>query len=297
MPKDDVLVSVIVLTFNSSSTVVETLDSIKEQTYSNIELIITDDGSSDTTIDICRKWLALNGQLFCNHNLITVTVNTGIPANCNRALNASKGEWIKLIAGDDVLKKECIEINIKCVSANGAIEILQTDADMYVDFFEDANFKSTIPTNFKEFFDLKEGKDQYDFLKNVDYALSTPSIFIKRKIIEKVGGFDERFRLIEDFPLWLNLTKANIKFYYYPVTTVKYRSHDKSVSRDGKKYMNRKFAESSLFFLKTYFPKNERSYRIKRNIRQLKYFIILDDLGFNNNSKLSKLLYFVSSKI
>ena len=297
MPIDNVLVSIIVLTFNSSSTVIETLDSIKEQTYSNIELIITDDGSSDTTIDICRKWLVLNGKYFYNYQLITVKCNTGLPASCNRALNASNGEWIKIIAGDDTLKKGCIEINMKYISANREIEILQTDADMYVDFFEEANFKSTLPTNFKEFFELEEGKNQYDFFKNVGHAFCTPSIFVKKSIVEKVGGFDERFRFIEDIPLWLNLTKANKKFYYHPVSTVNYRSHDKSVARDGKKYMNAKFAKGSLFFLKTYFAKIERSHRIKRIMRQLKCLIILDDLGFNNNSKLSKLLYFLSTRI
>ena len=297
MPRNNVLVSIIVITFNSSSTVVETLDSIKEQTYSNIELIITDDGSSDTTIDICRKWLDLNGKYFYNYKFITVECNTGIPANCNRALNASNGEWIKFIAGDDTLKKECIEINMKYISANREIDLLQTDADIYVDFFEEANFKSTIPTNFKEFFDLKEGKNQYDFLKNLRYALCTPAIFLKKSIIEKVGGFDERFRLMEDLPLWLNLTKSNIKFYYHPVSTVNYRSHDKSVIKDGKKYMDAKFALNALFFLKTYFPKNERNFKIKKNIFQLRCLMMLDDWGFNNNSELSKLLYFVCNRI
>ena len=105
MPTNNVLVSVVVLTYNSSTTIIETLNSVKEQTYSNIELIITDDASSDTTIDICRQWLDLNGKYFFNFCLITVEFNTGLPANCNRALNASKGEWIKFIAGDDSLKK------------------------------------------------------------------------------------------------------------------------------------------------------------------------------------------------
>ena len=297
MFKNDVLVTVIVLTFNSSSTVVETLDSIKEQTYSNIELIITDDGSSDTTIDICRKWLDLNGKYFNNYQLITVECNTGLPANCNRALNASKGEWVKLIAGDDTLKKECIEINMKYISQNSEVEILQTNADMYIDVFKETNFKRTLPLDFKEFFDIKEGKSQYAFLKNVGYALCTPAVFLKKIIIEKIGGFDERFSMMEDLPLWLNLTKAGKRFYYLPVSTVNYRSHDKSVSRNGKKYMDAKFARNVLFFLETYFPKDERGIRIKRDIRQLKFTAMLDDYGFNNNSILSKFLYLITTRI
>ena len=115
--------------------------------------------------------------------------------------------------------------------------------------------------------------------------------------MEEVGGFDERFRLMEDLPLWLNLTKAGKIFYYHPVSTVNYRSHDKSVSKDGKKYMDAKFAENALFFLKTYFSKNERNFKVNKNIFQLRCLIFLDESGFNNNSKLSRLLYAVVNRI
>ena len=297
MSEDDVLVTVAILTFNSGSTVLETLESIKEQTYNNIELIVTDDGSSDKTIEICRNWLNVNGSLFASYNLITVEANTGLPANCNRALYAAKGEWIKYIAGDDMLKKGCIEINMRFISENSDVEMLQTNADLYIESFEEANFKRTLPLDFKEFFEIKEGKSQYAFLKNVGYAICTPAVFLKRIILEKIGGFDERFSLIEDLPLWLNLTKAGKRFYYLPISTVNYRAHDKSVTTAGKKYMDAKFANNVLFFLDTYFPKEERGMRIKRLMRQLKFTAMLDNYGFNNNSLISKFLHLVSTKI
>ena len=56
------LVSVVVITYNSCKYVRETLESAKMQTYRNIELIVTDDGSTDATVDICRKWLEANGD-------------------------------------------------------------------------------------------------------------------------------------------------------------------------------------------------------------------------------------------
>ena len=297
MPTNNVLVSVVVLAYNSSSTIIETLNSVKEQTYGNIELIITDDGSLDTTIDICKQWLALNEKDFHDCKLITTEVNTGLPANCNRALHASTGEWIKFIAADDSLKRECIEINVKYISANTEVEILQTNAEVYIDIFDPSRFSCTLPNNFKEFFDLDEGRNQYDFLKDKGYPLCTPSIFLKKCIIQQIGGFDERFNFIEDMPLWLKLTKINIKIFYYPVSTVNYRSHDKSIARDGKKYINAKFAKESLFLLRTLFQQNERSVRIKSIIRQLKCVIILDRVGFNNNSFFSKILYYLSTKL
>ena len=61
------LVSIIVITYNSAKFVLETLESAKAQTYQNIELIISDDGSTDNTVQICREWLKNNeeqGRLF-----------------------------------------------------------------------------------------------------------------------------------------------------------------------------------------------------------------------------------------
>lgn len=297
MDENDTLVTVIVPTYNSCTTVIETLESIKEQSYRNIELIITDDGSKDETVKFCAEWLSLNGRVFTSYQLLKVEKNTGIPANCNRGLKAAHGTWIKFIAGDDTLKKDCIEININYTWANKQIEILQTDADLYLESFKTENYKSTLPTNFKEFFNLYNGIKQYEFLKNIGYAICSPSIFIKKSVLDEANGFDEDYRIMEDLPLWLKLTKKNIRFFYLPISTVNYRSHDKSVARNGKKYIDAKFAESYLLFLTNYFSKEERTLRIKRNIIKYKCMIMLDKIGLNNKSNFSFIIYSIIDKI
>src|SRR5438309_3687253 len=98
--QDIPLVSVIVLTYNSAITVLETLESIKQQTFRNIELIITDDCSKDNTVEICSNWLNSNKGIFVRVIILEVDKNTGTSANCNRGLKASTGQWIKFIAGD-----------------------------------------------------------------------------------------------------------------------------------------------------------------------------------------------------
>ena len=74
---NDIIVSVVVITYNSADYVLETLESIKKQTYKNIELIITDDKSKDNTIEICNKWLDENSKEFIKSRII-------ITANGNR---------------------------------------------------------------------------------------------------------------------------------------------------------------------------------------------------------------------
>ena len=106
--KENQLVSVVLITYNSSSYVLDTLESVKNQTWDNIELIVSDDGSTDDTITICSSWIAENQNRFYKVVLITVAENTGIPSNCNRGLRATQGEWLKIISGDDILLNSCI---------------------------------------------------------------------------------------------------------------------------------------------------------------------------------------------
>ena len=100
MHDDQPLVSIVVITYNSSKYVLETLESAKEQSYQNLELIISDDCSFDDTVAICRNWIAKNKERFVRIELLSVDKNTGIPANCNRGVKVAKGEWVKLIAGE-----------------------------------------------------------------------------------------------------------------------------------------------------------------------------------------------------
>ena len=106
-------VSIAVVTYNSAKTILETLESIKVQTYPNLELIISDDCSTDHTVSLCREWVEKNKERFDRVELITAEKNTGVSANFNRAEAACQGEWVKPIAGDDLLMPNCIE---ECVN-------------------------------------------------------------------------------------------------------------------------------------------------------------------------------------
>ena len=82
---DNPLVTVAVVSYKAAEYVAETLDSIKSQTYKNIELIVSDDCSTDNTREIVRNWLQKNTGRFHNQRLIETPCNKGIPANCNHS--------------------------------------------------------------------------------------------------------------------------------------------------------------------------------------------------------------------
>lgn len=288
MPNNS-LVSVILVSYNSAKTIAETLDSIKKQTYDNYEIIVSDDNSSDNTIDVANAWINENKDIACK--LVSSKINTGTSANCNRGLAVANGDWIKVIAADDILLPNCIEDNMNFVHQNPDAKIVQSLCELYVDDF------STQPTQVQPspekyiFFELENGLKQYHFIRYKGNYIYAPSIFINSKFLKEIGGYDERFKFIEDYPLWLKATKNNVKIHLLKKMTVGYRIHSKSVMKMGKPFMTEKFAKENIYFLEHFFEGDEKDFTVKKEIFKYKIVIKLERLGFNRPGFFSKILY------
>lgn len=224
------LVSVAVVTYNSSKTVVETLDSICKQSYKNLELIVSDDGSTDNTIEICSKWIDLHKERFWRSELFTVKKNTGISANMNRAERACRGEWVKPIAGDDILIFNCIEIYMRFVKEHqGVVYVfaklvpfggLESQRDTVKEFY----------LSHQEFFNWS-AEQQYEYLIKKRNCLPAPTAFYHRATINKLGvKNDERIPNLEDWPKWIALLRKKVIFYFLDEETVMYRLGENSIS-------------------------------------------------------------------
>lgn len=229
------LVSIIVVTYNSSKYVLETLESIRKQTYQNIELIITDDCSLDDTLEICNEWVERNKKRFVRTNIITVEKNTGIPSNCNRGVKNSDGPWIKLIAGDDMLLESCIEDNLEYINNN-------PDANFVVSNLLEINDVGSFVNNYKGkkdkedrikfFFNFKTPQQQLKAYARWPVFLNAPTYFIHRQQLSDVDYFDEEYKIFEDMPLIYRVNSNNTFIHFMNKPTVAYRIHDKSISRE-----------------------------------------------------------------
>jgi len=225
------LVSVIVIAYNSGKFILETLESIKNQTYDNIELIVTDDGSKDNTIAICKDWIDQNKSRFVNAILVTIPQNTGTAGNANRGIQASAGEWIKFIAGDDILMSDAIEKYLKFVD-----DKINACFAEYVEFTgqlsEHKYRRKHIDIDRVAFGDNTTARQQYNILKRqfIGYG---PTFFVKKKVLIEVGCFDERFPLMDDYPLFIRITAAGYKLHLIHEATVFYRVTSDSVSHSS----------------------------------------------------------------
>lgn len=86
------LVSVMVLAYRVSATVIETLESIYRQTYLNLELVIAEDGSDDDTLERIQEWIVKKGSRFEKVRVVASPTNTGTSKNANRGVAACSGE-------------------------------------------------------------------------------------------------------------------------------------------------------------------------------------------------------------
>lgn len=235
------LVSVLVITYNSSKYIIDTLDSVYSQSYSNIELIISDDGSDDETILTCTNWLADNSKRFSNVIFVTAPKNSGIPSNCNRGVAACNGEWIKIIAGDDILLTNCIEDNIRYIKINPQVNVLVSQMEPFMS----SGKKIKKMANFNISFYEKSSREQYlDLLK--DCNVPAPTEFFLSKLL-KENRFNEKYKNLEDYPMWLNITQKGFRIYFMNKLTVHYRIGE-SVTRSNIRFFSPIYRDSFLTF-------------------------------------------------
>ncbi len=215
------IVSVPVITYNSERTVIETLDSIKAQTYPSIELIISDDCSLDNTVELCREWVKQNKSRFVRSEIITNEKNKGVSANFNRADNACAGEWVKPIAGDDVLLPNCVQDCVGYVMEHP--ETIYLFGKHKAFGVEDKRCKEIDAVFDYSFFDLTQ-EQQLRRLIFEGNCIPATTVFYHRKRAKETGvSNDERIPLLEDWPKWINLLRAGVKFHFENKEFVKYR--------------------------------------------------------------------------
>lgn len=227
------LVSVVLITYNSSKYVLETLESVKNQIWENIELIVSDDGSSDDTTMICSNWLVENQERFHNVQLITVAENTGIPANCNRGLRAVNGQWVKTISGDDILLSNCISDNLQYARRFPEASFIVSDVQE-IDENSITMRDEVINEGVIFIAGMHSSKKQLKAYTRWPVFLNVPTFFCKVEIIEKVGYCDEDFRIYEDTTMVIRMMEQGVQMYYMQRPTVAYRIHRNSISRSEK---------------------------------------------------------------
>ncbi len=218
------LVTVIVITYNSAKYVLETLESVYRQSYNNIELIVSDDCSKDNTVSICQQWVDTNRNRFISAKVIQTENNSGICGNYNFALKNANGNWIKYIAGDDILEDNCIERFVANIKPNIFLYTCITK-HLQNDTGEIELYGTRIP-------DQSAWKQARYMLKNL-YGINGPTIFIERDHLLKLGGFEEKYPMIEDWPIAIRYATNGLRIGIVNEPLVQWRIYGNSISHSN----------------------------------------------------------------
>lgn len=224
-------ISIGVLSYNSENTILETLDSIANQSYgsNNIELIIGDDGSQDNSQKIINDWVSKNKNNFFKIILILKTKNKGLVANFNSICQKATSSWIKPIAADDILKNNCLEVFNKFTEQNKYAQCILCQVQKFNSF----SILDIVPKN-SYYFNLSPSKQFQELL--IDNFVPAPGCFLRLDLLAKLN-YAEEGMVMEDYPLWLKLTSQGIRLYFIEEVLVKYRISE-SISNSNTKLIN-----------------------------------------------------------
>lgn len=237
------LVTVLVCTFRSSRTVIETLKSVKAQTYDNIELIVSDDCSPDDTIEVCSNWLNSNSMRFRHYELVTSELNTGVSGNINRGAARGHGKWLKVIAGDDLLTPSAIEDFVSYVTKHPEVRICVSDVECFSDEGDVPNY---VHNKYSSYFILEHESypEQWKRICRGNIFVG-PAYFVNRELFDEVGGYSAEYGNGEEWPFIYNILKHGNRVYTIDKKLVKYRISFNSLCRQTD---SRGLGNQSLFY-------------------------------------------------
>jgi glycosyltransferase involved in cell wall biosynthesis len=215
------LVSILIPYYNHKQYVGQTLDGILNDTYPNKEIVIINDGSTDTDISVINDWIEKNSSKL-PINFIS-RANKGITKTFNELARTSKGEYIIFCASDDYLINNTISDRVSILEKNQEKMVLIADTSVV-----DGNGKTIHKSSIGEWlkYSNKENYFSDDGLKYEiinRWSLTGPCSMMNKKLFIESGGYDESL-FLEDWDFYLRAA-ANNSILYFDQQVAAYRLH------------------------------------------------------------------------
>jgi glycosyltransferase involved in cell wall biosynthesis len=206
--KPQPLVTIVTPTYNRANYILETVASILEQGYPNLEYIVLDDGSTDDTLEVLQKYKS--------HIVLETHSNMGEAATVNKGFSMARGDIIAVVNSDDPLLPGAVNTMVEFMARYSQVGVAYPDWNMI-----DARGKIISHVQTWE----------YDYLAMLrqHYCIPGPGVFFRRSILEPLKGRDAKFRYVSDFDFWLRAGLLT-SFARVSKTLATFRSHPDSAS-------------------------------------------------------------------
>jgi glycosyltransferase involved in cell wall biosynthesis len=237
------LVSVIIPVYNGSRYIVQAVESALRQTFTNLEIIIVDDGSTDRTQQVLQPYFDRIRYIYQE--------NQGVAAARNIACQLAQGEFLAFLDADDYFLPSKLEKQLACFDHDPALDMVQTGWLM-------------VDETGKDISEMKPWQQapKLDLESFIIFKCVRPSaMMLRRKWWEKLGGFNDNFPLAEDLDFALRLALKGCKAVWLEEILTCYRQHNSNIMSSGLPLM-----KNTEILMKEFFNRPD----LPESIRQLK---------------------------
>lgn len=210
---DSPLISVVMSVYNGDKYLAEAIDSVLSQSYSNFELIIVNDGSTDSSIEIIYEYINKDDRI-----IVINRENKGLPYSLNEGIAKARGEYIARMDADDICLPDRFEKQIEYLNKN--------NLDLCGTFIE--RFGDNINNNILKH-PLKHNDIKFRLLFTSSFA--HPTVMMKKEIFNKVK-YRPMYKVAQDYQLWIDIVNAGFKVGNLPEVLLRYRVHEEQASID-----------------------------------------------------------------
>ncbi|WP_434290090.1 glycosyltransferase [Clostridium botulinum] len=224
-------ISVVMPVYNSEKYLNQSIESILTQTYKNFEFIIINDGSTDTSLNIIKKYANADRRI-----KVISRENKGLVYSLNEGLSVSKGEYIARMDADDISLNKRFEKQVNILDKYPSIDILGGNVEVFGNI--DDEYKYNYSKMFNGFNDINKNKeDLFD-----GYTICHPTVMIRKKALQDLKGYNFKYKYSEDIELWFRAIRNNFSILKIEDVILKYRLHENS-----KSYIEKKLAAQDTF--------------------------------------------------
>jgi glycosyltransferase involved in cell wall biosynthesis len=209
-------VTVIMPAYNLEACLADAIESVLAQNYTDYELVIVDDGSTDGTLAIARRY----AEAHPSRTRVITQPNGGVAAARNTAIRAARGVIFALLDADDIWTPAYLAEQIRIFDAEPGVDIITGNA------FDRGGSQDGRPT--RPFPDRRPEPGLLEILAD-ETAVFIMSSF-RRSVVDKIGGFDENLRTNEDYDYWIRAARAGCRFRRNPRPLGWYRRRAGSLS-------------------------------------------------------------------
>lgn len=277
------LVSICLLSYNHERFIEYCIESIWNQEYKNIEILVLDDGSKDNSVTLLNK---LKEKSPCKMQVFSQENSGCIGGNFNKLIKQAKGEYISFIACDDALFKDAISKKIEIMEKDKKIQFVINSQIQWIN--NDNKYYPTVQKMNLDKIENPTAKDILYFEFNELHSYFIQGCLYKKSIIDKVEGFDEDM-ISDDMVLRTKLSNYLVEHQELNFVTLHepaclYRRHETNISSNSAWQ-----AKSIFLFLTKYMPnKNNKIYQkaYKRLLNVCEYKMFFDE--FKKRKELKK---------